>query len=966
MTLCVTSYLVLWAHFVYALVFGMIHQTRAYFTQRNARNKEADRAMMSPGGPQATPAETIEHVLPLRMYGRTADVAWLFLAFFTVAMGILPYMILFADIGSFRVDSVKLKMSWWDLIRSFYENHIVQDFSQVEIISAIVMFVAVNREILIMAGLAMFVRWPTLKAAPVTESLPRRKSAYNEHGVALDDTLTATLDRHRSLVRRASMKVDVELRRDDSIDTLKSAQLSTLDRIGAASKQSDEIYAAQPASPVSIVSSASGYLTMKVDKNKNLQNPKANRESQEIAIAPRQKTAPLTEATLDRSESTADRHISTNAAEGDIINDYLNLKSNSVIDPLSHLPVSRRNSITRDIGASDEKLAEPAKPVQKRDVRRSGASWGIHFEEPSAEQLQLADYVPRIKRVIEANRLSRSISTPELLGTDLSASETDGKAMERKQRAEHLRRAAEQAKQKGIPQPTIRRTTSLGSLTSWGVQETYHSLPFKDLRHAIIIACHNSSEVLVQTLGRLLLLVEPRAIFLADNGSSEAEVKKTAEVAASLSAEYRLRHPNYMGLGVNVGNLRQGSKTIAQFSVLNSLAYLRSDIEFVSLLDDDTVFPDDWSEQYTLGMFDDSSDCHCLAYPLGAEKSSTMGLLGHFQDFEYRISMFTKIAQASITSALFPSGAVSTWRATTLLDVLSRHDTMFRGDDLQMGLLMHTLYNEIKFLNPEEVHTGNYAIRVAPFIIPTMVPFHCLFYQRARSWEVARHRFFGKFGRVCIHSQKVTHWNTWFAKICAMDSAIGILNDFLQIAMVVYIFVNMNSWIVIGILSFTSLALQLIAFDLLNLLVIDRTPKTEIPVEVRVLYPLLYTPVLNILIKHAALVYNYVHYTPMVRNFDNIGTQARKGELDQMESSWSPYAMVQEQWEVLRGVSLRIREMEKAKRFKFTGSQDPMPVVVPEPSQEAMIHQEMRLGVPDGVPYSFSTENLYAATLAET
>ncbi|KAJ3020202.1 hypothetical protein HKX48_001147 [Thoreauomyces humboldtii] len=456
--------------------------------------------------------------------------------------------------------------------------------------------------------------------------------------------------------------------------------------------------------------------------------------------------------------------------------------------------------------------------------------------------------------------------------------------------------------------PAMVRSVSLGELTTWASGVPEYSAPFKNVRHAVVIACHNSSEVLVGTLTRLLALVEPKAVFLADNGSSKDEVAATKKVAADLTTRYKETHPDYKGSGINVGVLEQGSKTIAQFSVLNSLAYLKSDIEFVSLLDDDTVFPDDWSEKYVMNMFDDQLDTHCLAYPIGAERTPNMNLLEHFQDFEYRISMFTK------------------------------HDTMFRGDDLQMGLLMHTLYNEINFLNPNEVHKGNYAIRVAPFIIPTMVPVHwfhwkdlfpkiywkklpgcecgepSLFYQRARSWEVARHRFFGKFMRVVVHSQGLDHWNTTFAKICSLDAVIGIINDFLQIAMVVLVVVLARSGIMIGILSLVSISFQLLAFDILNLLVIDRSEATAIPCEIRVLYPLCYSAITNIVVKQAALVYNYFHYTPMVRNLAVIGRQARKEILDSMWTSWSPEEVVSEGGEVLRDVAQRIRDMEKRKR----------------------------------------------------
>ncbi|KAJ3161970.1 hypothetical protein HDU86_005668 [Geranomyces michiganensis] len=491
----------------------------------------------------------------------------------------------------------------------------------------------------------------------------------------------------------------------------------------------------------------------------------------------------------------------------------------------------------------------------------------------------------------------------------------------------------------------IGRSSSLSDLAAWGQASAAiadvggFSLGHKGMRHVIIIACHNSSEVLRSTLTHLLKLVQPRAVFLADNGSSADEVTATKAVAQEFTDMYRAAHPNYMGTGVNVGVLKKGSKTIAQFSVLNSLAHVKSEIEFVSLLDDDTTFPESWSEQHILNMFATDRNCHCLAYPIEAERGNSGCLLENFQNFEYRISMFIKIAQARIQSAFFPSGAVSTWRAATLLDILSRHDTMFRGDDLQMGLIMHTLYSEVKYLNPEEVHQGGYAIKVAPYSIPTLVPVHwihlrdlfpktqwkrlpscacgepSLFYQRARSWEVARHRFFWKFVNVCVHRQKLTHWPTWFAKLCAIDAVVGILNDFVQIAMVFYLIFVTQGFVTVGLLTLESLSFQMFAFHVLNAFVLNRSRRTAIPVEVRTLYPILYMLPINIIVKHAAMVYNYLHYTPMVRNEDDIGTQARKKMLQMMDVSWSPRNLQQEQLWLTERVAKRVKDIQRAKRF---------------------------------------------------
>ncbi|KAJ3028540.1 hypothetical protein HDV00_010184 [Rhizophlyctis rosea] len=479
----------------------------------------------------------------------------------------------------------------------------------------------------------------------------------------------------------------------------------------------------------------------------------------------------------------------------------------------------------------------------------------------------------------------------------------------------------------------VKANKSLAELTSWSAG-TGDWTGYEGMRHACIIASHNSSEVLAITLPSLLRIISPRSIFIADNGSSQEEIAATRALAERLTAEYNATHPDYArvsGKGINVGVLREGSKNLAQFSVLNSLAYLGSQIEFVTLLDDDTFLPDNWSELHILNLFHKNPTTHCYAYPILASSSTHSTLLQHFQNHEYLVSMFMKVAQARLSTTFFPSGCISTWRAHILLDVLSRHDTMFRGDDLQMGLILHSMYGEGSFLNPFEVHKGDYRIGVAPWCVGTVVPtcvLHgrdlfprmmwkhftpcscgepSLFYQRARSWEVARHRFLPKFWNMAIHRQKLSHWHTWFAKLCALDCVVGIVNDFVIIAIAILSGVLLGGLKSMGILAICCIAIQNLIFTIVHLLVFARTPPirpapsdplnpstTEpqtppllhVPPEITVLYPLLYSLPLNLILKHSAMLYNYLHYAPFVRSSPRVSSRARRGQLGVMDVSW--------------------------------------------------------------------------------
>ena len=86
------------------------------------------------------------------------------------------------------------------------------------------------------------------------------------------------------------------------------------------------------------------------------------------------------------------------------------------------------------------------------------------------------------------------------------------------------------------------------------------------------------------------------------------------------------------------------------------------------------------------------------------------------------------MAQAALGTALFASGAISTWRAATLVDVLFRHDTMHNGDDLQQGLILHSLAGKSFYVPPADTHLrthpGRYKVAVSGAIVATDVPCH--------------------------------------------------------------------------------------------------------------------------------------------------------------------------------------------------------------------------------------------------
>eukprot|EP01135_Chromosphaera_perkinsii_P000888 Nk52_evm51s152 gene=Nk52_evmTU51s152 len=409
--------------------------------------------------------------------------------------------------------------------------------------------------------------------------------------------------------------------------------------------------------------------------------------------------------------------------------------------------------------------------------------------------------------------------------------------------------------------------------------------------HAFVIACHNSSAKIRNTLEVILLHCEPWQIFVADNGSTKKEKRRTERICFEVSYWYREVHPGYRGHPVNYGYIPQGSKTIAQFAACYSIFNYERNIEFVTLIDDDTKVPPNWSENEIKDIFDKNEQTKCIAYALCAGNKEFA--LPQFQNFEYLLAGYMKIVQARLGTALFASGAFSTWRTEYILDVLFRHDTMHHGDDLQQGLLLHKMAGKSWVVNPEEVHIGNYKVDVASrILIPTDVPVcwvhwrdivpdfikrklkvkkpcSCgepsLFIQRAKGWDVSRQRFLWKYVKMICYWKEMFHWRGLFAKLVAIHDSILIINDWITMIYGIILFILSESkmFFVLGLVI--SWAFQVFVYIVFDFLVLSPAGYHVVP-EVRVVFPLVYKlPTLTV-IRLYGMFYNLFYYLPFVRN----------------------------------------------------------------------------------------------------
>eukprot|EP01135_Chromosphaera_perkinsii_P000886 Nk52_evm49s152 gene=Nk52_evmTU49s152 len=436
--------------------------------------------------------------------------------------------------------------------------------------------------------------------------------------------------------------------------------------------------------------------------------------------------------------------------------------------------------------------------------------------------------------------------------------------------------------------------------------------------HAFVIACHNSSAKIYNTAVKILDICEPWQIFVADNGSSEAEIEKTEKICLDLSVAYADSNPGYEGPPINFGSIREGNKTIAQFATVYSMRnFDYANIEYVTLIDDDTVVPSYWNVDEVRTYFDKDPSVKCLAYPLCAGNTSKH-LLPLLQNFEYLLAGYMKVVQAKLGTVLFASGAFSTWKVDYIVDILFRHDTMHHGDDLQQGLILHRLKGKKWILNPSEVHKGNYKVEAAgSILVPTDVPVcwlhlrdivpwflqkyvsgsacSCgepsLFLQRAKGWDVSRQRFLWKYIKLIFSYQGLLTWRGFFARLVSLHDAILIINDWVTIiyGIVLYVMAANKIFFFIGLLIAWSF--QTLVYIVFNWLIL--TPLGEgVAPEVRIIFPVVYKLPVLLVLRVYAMFYNILYYTPCVRNRTKVNRRLEEDKenefKDMVEKAYCP------------------------------------------------------------------------------
>lgn len=409
----------------------------------------------------------------------------------------------------------------------------------------------------------------------------------------------------------------------------------------------------------------------------------------------------------------------------------------------------------------------------------------------------------------------------------------------------------------------------------WSVNSSETYKEYDEDTHAFIISCHNSSDVIENTLKSLLTKVKPHHIYVADNGSTIEEHTKTNEICKKLSNEY-YNEDTHLEKQIRCGDLRKGNKTISQFFTITSLP---STIKFVTCIDDDTRLDDSWKLNKVLEYFEDP-EVAVLAYPLKVDNPKYT--LEFFQHLEYLIAGFFKIFTSKIRSTVFNSGAFGTYRVDVVKRAMLKHNCNFHGDDLQICLNIHNLRDKINIEGKE--HYLSYKVKTANNIIcSTIVPkcfFHInslfrnfskkqcscdnpdLFKQRVKGWNLSEHRFISRFLSVIFNFKNFTIKSLWVRFIILYDLCL-VLNQYLSIILLAFLVRELGVWMLEGFLiTITFNILVLIIFNQFFL----KKNNCEVAIEIVTIQPILYKLMLVTLYRYISIFYNLFIYTPSHRN----------------------------------------------------------------------------------------------------
>jgi len=260
----------------------------------------------------------------------------------------------------------------------------------------------------------------------------------------------------------------------------------------------------------------------------------------------------------------------------------------------------------------------------------------------------------------------------------------------------------------------------------------------------MFIACHMSASSeaeatqLQRTLEAALVHLQPNQIFVCDNANTEAPPDETESLVEKI-------HPEINYLFIPVGNKSHAFYWTEKYwlSHLQEKGIIPSKAsKYILMVDDDVRLPPNFS--IPLARLSGDSNIAAVQYPVVASDPQDHALQGKpllvgLQDIEYVAHHKIPETQAPFPThnvgeyirwcpPVFCSGALSVWRREDLREVLQQHDSVFDGEDQQMGLILLAQRSERRMIVCDDV----------TITIPTTAPATMgdFLRQRIKSWDM--------------------------------------------------------------------------------------------------------------------------------------------------------------------------------------------------------------------------------------
>lgn len=407
-------------------------------------------------------------------------------------------------------------------------------------------------------------------------------------------------------------------------------------------------------------------------------------------------------------------------------------------------------------------------------------------------------------------------------------------------------------------------------------------LPYDELQYekmnAFIIVCHNSSDKIKDTIDTILVKVPPECIYVSDNGSTAAEVEKVKKICEHTRT-------NYLGLLI-------GNKTKSQFATANVIKINNPEIQYVTLIDDDTHLPNSWSFKHVKSEhFDRDPSIVCVPFPLTVKNK--VNFATSCENLEYLLAGHSKIAQSKLGTTMFGSGGFSVWNLDVFLEVVLHHNSVFNGEDFQLGMICHKSYGK-KWIT--QIKTWDFCPKLDTcnhIFVPTIAPIHwfhmsdipvfgqlfskcecgesSLYWQRARGWDLTRQRFMFDYLTV-LFSKAPVSWRSFWVKLLYFNEVLMVLNDWSGVVFIFIFGILRGQWNEILRGFIISICITIPIILIVNYAIFSRFKVSMIVV---LLYTVLYKIPMNTLIKIDCMFYNFVVYS---------GSKNPKAIIDQLNS----------------------------------------------------------------------------------